>query len=29
MQSIRVLESGEVCLLGAFTKLPPAPAGKI
>jgi hypothetical protein len=26
LQSIRVLESHEVCLLGAFTKLPPAPA---
>ena len=24
-QSIRVLRSGQVCLLGAFTKLPPAP----
>lgn len=25
LQSIRVLRSGQVCLLGAFTKLPPAP----
>jgi len=24
MQTIRVLESGEVCMLGAFTKLPPS-----
>lgn len=29
MQSIRILESGEVCLLGTFTKLPAKPSPKI
>ena len=29
MQTIRLLDSGEVCTLGAFTKLPPAPHSKI
>ena len=29
MQTIRVLESGEVCSLGAFKKLPPVPAHQI
>jgi hypothetical protein len=29
MQTIRLLDSGQVCTLGAFTKLPPAPHSKI
>ena len=29
VQSIRVLESGDVCMLGAFTKLPPSAAAHI
>ena len=29
MQSIRILGTGEVCVLGAFVKLPPEPSPKI